>query len=1133
MDKILQNVTNLKKVSECIDNNIRLSLQGLGAGEKSLVIHYLNKKAIIVCKDLVELNNIKYNLTNLGHKVGIITYGISSPIFSYKEQNIMMEFISNLFDFKLDKVEFLLVLVETLMQKLPDRSFLQKTAEYQINKEYKFSELEQTLCNLGYSRCDYVTKKSEYAIRGDIVDIFLINLDYPVRLDFFGDCLEKISMFDLDTMKSFEQLNCILIYPATIYFIENKEKINNLFNSQINKIKIKNDNYSKINEIKSHYLINLNNNSLPANDGFILPFFEFKNNILSLFNEQLVFIDEPKKIHDDFYSIYNNSLDSVNELIDKGELCEIHKNFYYNALNKIDNFYCIFDNYSSRHFLFDKQITFRTIGARKYLFNYKTLCTDINIYLASNYKVVLFCGSKESVNSIGTYLIQNKINYSTELNFYLNKGQVVLLEQTLETSASFLESGIILIATSDLVKRVKKVEQKRKRISAYLPKIGDHVVHSVHGIGKCVAIEKLNLNGIEKDYFILEYKGGDILYVPSEQANLISAFLGSDKEPKLNKIGGAEFLKIKEKVKASVKELAINLVKLYSDREKLKGHKYQSDNYLMDEFENAFEYELTYDQSQAVKDIKKDLYSGKIMDRLICGDVGYGKTEVALRAAYQVVLEGKQVAFLCPTTILSQQHYKTTTQRTKDFMCRVNVLNRFKTKHQSEQIIKELKNGDIDIIVGTHRLLSKDIEFKNLGLLILDEEHRFGVEDKEKIKNLKKDIDVLTLSATPIPRTLNMAMTGIRDISLIETAPKNRLPVQTFVVEESDALIVDACKRELSRDGQVLIVFNRVDKIYDFCEKIKQLIPDAKVGLAHGQMPERMLEDAILKLYDGQYNIMIATTLIENGIDLPRANTLIVIEADKLGLSQLYQLKGRIGRSDRLAYAYFTYNPNKILTQDAYKRLDAILEFTELGSGFKIAMRDLEIRGAGNVLGKEQHGHMEKVGYDMYCKLLEEAVSELRGKKQKQQLECKVDISCPAYLDDNYIKSEEERIKQYSLIREISSIEQLETIKQETQNIYGNIPKELISLYKVALIKNLCIEIQAKRILCNATTTKIYLYKKQEIISQSCANVLATYKDIAVLKFEDVPIIELNLKNLPMQDKLDFLIKFLKECTND
>ena len=807
-------------------------------------------------------------------------------------------------------------------------------------------------------------------------------------------------------------------------------------------------------------------------------------------------------------------------------------NFYFNFCDFIPKKYCLFENILNNFFETQKQINFRNIGARKYVFNYKLLASDLNIYLSSSYKIFLFCGSDESVKSIGQMLLGFGINCTTTFDPTISKGQVVLCSEVLEYSASFLESGIVFVGTSDLVKRVRvAVTKPTKKLSAYLPKVGEYIVHTTHGIGKCVRIEKLKLNGTEKDYFVIEYKGGDILYLPSEQADLISAYLGAESQPKLNKIGGQEFFKIKQKVKESVKELAFDLVKLYAEREKQKGVIYEP-SYVFDEFENAFEYELTFDQQKAIQDIKQDLYSGKIMDRLICGDVGYGKTEVALRAAFSVVLGGKQVAFLCPTTILSEQHFKTTLQRTKDFGCRVEVLNRFCDKAKTDDILKRLALGEIDILIGTHRILSSDVKFKDLGLLILDEEHRFGVLDKEKIKNLKKDIDVLTLSATPIPRTLNMAMTGIRDISVIETAPKNRLPVQTFVVEESDNLIEDVCKKELARGGQVLIVYNRVDKIVGFCEKIKNMLGGVKVGLAHGQMPTKILEDAILKLYNGETDVLVATTLIENGIDLPRANTLIVIDADKLGLSQLYQLKGRIGRSDKLAYAYFTFNPNKVLTQDAYKRLDAILEFSELGSGFKIAMRDLEIRGAGNILGKEQHGHMAKVGYDLYTKILGEVIKEIKGQKQEEKLECKVDISCPAYLDENYIKSEEERIKQYSLVSQISSPNELNDLLEKTQSVYGKAPIELVNLYKVALIKNLGVMCNIKRIFVTESSCKIYLYAKQNTLPQNIVEAIAYYKNICVLKYDAVPIIDINISNITMQNKLEFLIKFLLRCTN-
>ena len=662
-----------------------------------------------------------------------------------------------------------------------------------------------------------------------------------------------------------------------------------------------------------------------------------------------------------------------------------------------------------------------------------------------------------------------------------------------------------------------------------MPKVGDYIVHETHGIGKCIALDKLNFNGLEKDYFVIEYSGGDKLYLPSEHADLISAYMGGDSQPKLNKIGGEQFAKIKQKVKESVSKLAINLIDIYSKREKSKGFIYSKDSMLYEEFENAFPHEETEDQLTAIADIKKDMEGTRIMDRLICGDVGYGKTEVALRAIYKAVLDGKQVAFLCPTTILSEQHYKTAKERFKDFMVNVAVLNRFKTKAQQTQILKELKDGKVDLIIGTHRLLSSDVEYKDLGLLVLDEEQRFGVADKEKIKDLKNNVDVLTLSATPIPRTLNMALTGIRDISIIASPPKERIAVKTYVQEESDTLIVNACKKELSRGGQVLLVYNRVEHIYEQAERVRALLPEARIGVAHGQMPEKLLEETIMQLYNHEFDILIATTLIESGIDLPLANTLIVLDSDRLGLSELYQLRGRIGRSDRIAYAYFTYNPSKILTQDAYKRLDAILEYTELGSGFKIAMRDLEIRGAGDILGKEQHGHMEKVGYDMYCKLLESAVKELKGEKIKEAKPIKIDITVSANIPESYVPSEEERIKLYSKISTISTKGEYEDCYNTMADSFGIPPKSVCNILKIAHLKNLGARLDIKRIFMDAKVCKIYLYKKTEIMTEGLNRALSTRKN-GVLKFEDVPIISFDLGLADMDSKLNFVLEFLEQA---
>ncbi len=576
--------------------------------------------------------------------------------------------------------------------------------------------------------------------------------------------------------------------------------------------------------------------------------------------------------------------------------------------------------------------------------------------------------------------------------------------------------------------------------------------------------------------------------------------------------------------------MAFDLVELYAKRQKRIGFKFEKDNMLQQEFEVAFEHTETEDQISAINDIKADMESSKVMERLICGDVGYGKTEVALRAAFKAIVSGKQVAFLAPTTILAQQHYATCMTRMKEFMVECDVLSRFKSPKQIKQSLKRIEEGKTDIVCGTHRLLSKDVKFKDLGLLILDEEQRFGVSDKEKIKNLKDHIDVISMSATPIPRTLHMSMVGIRDISLIETPPKNRLPIQTFVTEYSNALLKDAVNRELFRKGQILVVHNRVDTIYTVFEKLRKMLPNISMDVAHGQMNKKELENVIKNLYDGKIQLLLATTLIENGIDLPNANTLIVLNSNNLGLSQLYQLRGRIGRSDRLGYAYFTYEKQRVLTEAAYKRLQAINEYTELGSGFKIALRDLEIRGAGNILGREQHGHMGRVGYDMYCKILESAIRELKGEKAKKAKEIKIDIALNSFIPASLVNQDENRFRVYASLSEIASTEQREDVLNEIKDIYGNTPSSVINLANAAFIKNQGENQGVKRVFINEHKCFLEFYEKEKVLSGEVNKALSEFKNRAVLKFEKNPIIEFDMKGYSVSKKQDTVLKFLILC---
>ncbi len=606
----------------------------------------------------------------------------------------------------------------------------------------------------------------------------------------------------------------------------------------------------------------------------------------------------------------------------------------------------------------------------------------------------------------------------------------------------YYDIKLSVISDKDIFGQFKKKGKKKQnkkgtgKIKSFTElKPGDFVVHANHGIGVFKGIKQLELQGNKKDYLELIYHSDDKLYVPVEQLDMVQRYIGSEgKKPKVNKLGSSEWTKTKNKVKKSIEEIAEDLVKLYAIRATLKGYKYSDDTVWQKQFEEEFPYEETPDQVLAIEDIKRDMESPKPMDRLLCGDVGYGKTEVAIRAAFKAVMDGKQVAFLVPTTILAQQHYNNFKQRFSDFPVTVDVISRFRTLSQQKATIKSIKEGNVDILIGTHRILQKDIKFKDLGLLIIDEEQRFGVKHKEKMKNLKKNVDVLTLSATPIPRTLHMSLVGVRDISVIETPPEERYPVQTYVVEYNDQLIRDSILREISRGGQIYFVYNRVESIHEMASYISKLVPEGRVQIAHGQMKEKELENVVLDFTENKFDILVATTIIETGMDIKNVNTMIIYDADKMGLSQLYQLRGRVGRTNRMAYCYLTYKRDKILTEVAEKRLKAIKDFTELGSGFKIALKDLEIRGAGNMMGSAQHGHMASIGYDLYCRMLEDTIKLVRGDIDKEPVETSVELKIDAYIPNTYIKDETQKIEVYKKIASIDSKEEFMDIEEELED---------------------------------------------------------------------------------------------------
>lgn len=779
-------------------------------------------------------------------------------------------------------------------------------------------------------------------------------------------------------------------------------------------------------------------------------------NILSL-SENVIF-DEPKQIEEHIANFEDGE-----NFVDKKNVLKTLKNQKTLAFSNI---------IAKTFFNYQEIIRFSIEQSKSYLYSYKELLQDLSYYKNANKQVFMFCKNEKNKELLQNFLEDNFVFTKTISG---NEANIHLLTDFLPHTINIVGTNSVLIGTYDLFKKDNTNNAKRNK-KLFIPKINDFVVHEKHGIGKCVGLEKLKISGYEKDYIIIEYFGGDKFYLPSEQADSLSLYSSSDDSPKLNKLGGVEFAKVKEKVYKNVKDLAFDLLKLYAKRENSKGIVYAKDDYLMQQFEDAFEYNETPDQLRAIEDIKKDMESTKIMDRLVCGDVGYGKTEVALRAVYKAVISGKQVAILCPTTILSEQHFQTAQKRFHGFMVNVARFNRLISKKEENAVLKGLEDGTINVVCGTHKLLSDKVKFKNLSLLVLDEEQRFGVEDKEKIKNIKNNIDVLSLSATPIPRTLHMALSGIRDLSVIDTPPKERKPIQTFVTEFDEGLIEKACKQELARNGQVLIIYNRIDTIYDFAGKIRELLPNVSVGVAHGRLSQKSLEESILKLYSGEYQILVSTTLIENGINLSTANTLIVVDADKLGLSQSYQIRGRIGRSDKIAYAYFLFQQGKKLTDTAYHRLTALMENTALGSGYKIALADLDIRGAGNVLGKEQHGNLVKVGYDLYYKLLNVALKDIKGEKEGEIREVKFDIDLDCYIPETYIQDKDERLKVITKISDIENEKMAEELKESLFFTYGKVPQEVENIILLALLKVFAQKNGVKRILINANTATIFYY---------------------------------------------------------
>lgn len=932
------------------------------------------------------------------------------------------------------------------------------------------TKLEQDLTALGYERESQIEAPGQFAVRGGIIDVFPLAEEMPVRIELWGDEIDSIRMFDAKSQRSIENISEITIYPAS----------ENCFG----------------------------NNGLVS---FLKYFPE---------NETLLFYDEPHRLKETAETVEAEYTESLKNRADAGmkeegeeELRVFQTKDIISEMNRYSGIGLTTLESKCGLFKVRSVYTVQAKGVNPYNNSFELLTRDLKRLKRNGYRVVLLSGSRTRAKRLAEDLRDYDLSsfYSEDMQREVKPGEIMAAYGYASEGYEYPMLKFVVISESDIFGRKKKKKKRKKyegqRIQDFAElKPGDYVVHENHGIGVYKGIEKIEVEKIVKDYMKIVYAEGGVLYIPVAQMDLIQKYAGADaKKPRLNKLGTIQWGKTKSQVKKAVQIVAKDLVELYAVRQQSEGFVYGPDTVWQKEFEEMFPFEETDDQLQAIEDTKHDMESKKIMDRLICGDVGYGKTEIAIRAAFKAVQEGKQVVCLVPTTILAQQHYNTFVQRLKEFPVRIDLLCRFRSAAEQKKTIEDTKKGFVDILVGTHRVLSKDVVFKDLGLLIIDEEQRFGVTHKEKIKKLKENIDVLTLTATPIPRTLHMSLIGIRDMSVLEEAPNERMPIQTYVMEYNDEMVREAITRELARDGQVYYVYNRVNDIADVAGRIQSLVPDANVAFAHGQMKERELEDIMYDFINGDIDVLVSTTIIETGLDIPNANTMIIQDADRFGLSQLYQLRGRVGRSNRMAYAFLLYQRDKLLKEVAEKRLSAIREFTDLGSGIKIAMRDLEIRGAGNLLGEAQSGHMEAVGYDLYCKMLNEAVRQLKGGPEAETFTTLIDLNVDAYIPEYYIKNEYQKLDIYKRIAAIESEEELEDMTEELIDRFGDIPKKVQQLLVIASLKSLAHSVYVTAIEQKGEEIRFTMYEKAKIDPSGIPKFLDSYKNDLIFRAEEPP----------------------------
>lgn len=1069
LTKHLENNQKLDEIINKVERKKITSISGLNFPAKELVTSILSEKlsqpTIIILNNTTQLLNFWEVIKELTEKkIDFLHLEEQSPYeLLYSDIKAFHHNVKTLHALQEGKIDILLCTPKNLMSTFPEKEFYQNNYIYiEKKKEYAPYKLTNKLVEFGYKKVTMVSDPGEFSLRGDILDIYPVN-DEPIRIEFWGDDIENIRYFKAETQRTLRYIEHAKILPRYKVIInEGKKELlkNNIASSFEEQIKnLDEEKQDVLTQTKDKIISSLEKDSYFEGIEYFAPYLE---NITSIFDyiptNTLLILDESSEMFSKIDSNDKKYLNDYNSALQNGLNFRLNKllhNGKKHIKEQLNSFQTLnFDSFISDFTEFSELLSCDIV--QKFSANIESICEYVNKLRHKGHFVIISTQYPKRIQEILSY---DDIPTVEEQDFNDYKDILVTSSNFNEGFSSEDLKLTILTDTELFNRKTKKSVITKESLNKEKPefienindiKEGDYIVHLHHGIGIYTGLTQQELDGEIKDYLTLEYAKGDKLHIPAEQINFLSRYRGAGTgSPNLSRMGGADWEKTKSKVKKATEEVAKELLQLYAKRKKAEGILYEPDSPWQLEMEDAFPYTETPDQLFAIEETKADMEAPKVMDRLICGDVGFGKTEVAMRAVFKAILSGKQVAILAPTTILAQQHFITFCERFKPYPIKVELLSRFRTKKEQNETVKNLLTGECDLVIGTHRLLSKDIEFKKLGMIVVDEEHRFGVTHKEKLKQFKSELDVLTLSATPIPRTLYMSLSGIRDMSLINTPPVNRAPVKTYVGEYNLNYVKTAINHELEREGQVYFLYNKVQSIYQFAAELQKLVPHARIGVAHGQMKEKELEKAMYEFSTHQYDILLCTTIIESGLDIPNANTMIVYDADRFGLAQLYQIRGRVGRCERQAYAYCFYREGKVISDEARDRLKAIREFTTLGSGYQIAMRDLEIRGVGHILGHKQHGHMITVGFDTYCQLLEDAIKEVKGEKTEHEKLTTIDINITAFIPDEWVGDKEQKMIEYKRLADVKNLRELELIKEEWKDRFGKIPESVENLIKI------------------------------------------------------------------------------------